>query len=65
MRRAAQLSHGRANDHSRFWRLYGLVPALLIGGAATLEHLQKVKAVEHLVRLAQLAPLDVITSPPP
>ena len=45
--------------------MYGLVPALLIGGNATLDHLQKVKAVEHLVLLAQLAPLDIITSPPP
>jgi hypothetical protein len=45
--------------------MYGFVPALAFGGAATLDHLQKVKAVEHLVLLAQLAPLDVITSPPP
>jgi hypothetical protein len=45
--------------------MYGFVPALVLGGRATLDHLQKVKAVEHLVLLAQLAPLDVITSPPP
>ncbi len=45
--------------------MYGFVPALGLGGAATLEHLQKVKAVEHLVLLAQLAPLEVITAPPP
>lgn len=44
--------------------MYGFVPALALGGTATLNHLQKVKAVEHLVLLAQLAPLDVITSPP-
>ena len=44
--------------------MYGFVPALALGGPATLDHLQKVKAVEHLVLLAQLAPLDVITSPP-
>ena len=44
--------------------MYGFVPALALGGPATLEHLQKVKAVEHLVVLAQLAPLDVIASPP-
>ncbi len=44
--------------------MYGFVPALGLGGPSTLEHLQKVKAVEHLVLLAQLAPLEVITSPP-
>lgn len=40
--------------------MYGFVPALALGGHATVEHLQKVKAVEHLVILAQLAPLEVI-----
>lgn len=44
--------------------MYGFVPALALGGTSTVDHLQKVKAVEHLVLLAQLAPLDVITSPP-
>lgn len=44
--------------------MYGLVPALALGGVASVDHLQKVKAVEHLVLLAQLAPLAVITSPP-
>ena len=44
--------------------MYGFVPALALGGSATLNHLQTVKAVEHLVLLAQLAPLDVITFPP-
>ncbi|WP_198118309.1 GAD-like domain-containing protein [Massilia rhizosphaerae] len=44
--------------------MYGFVPALALGGTSTLGHLQKVKAVEHLVLLAQLAPLDVITAPP-
>ena len=44
--------------------MYGFVPALALGGPSTLDHLQKVKAVEHLVLLAQLAPLEVITSPP-
>ena len=44
--------------------MYGFVPALALGGASTLDHLQKVKAVEHLVMLAQLAPLDISTSPP-
>jgi len=44
--------------------MYGFVPALALGGPSTLDHLQKVKAVEHLILLAQLAPLDVITFPP-
>jgi hypothetical protein len=39
--------------------MYGFVPALALGGALTLANLQKVKAVEHLVILAQLAPLYV------
>jgi hypothetical protein len=43
--------------------MYGFVPALALGGSSTLAHLQKVKAVEHLVMLAQLAPLEVITHP--
>jgi len=37
--------------------MYGFVPALALGGPATLDHLQKVKAVEHLALLAQLSPL--------
>lgn len=45
--------------------MYGFVPALALGGPATVNQLQKVKAVEHLVFLAQLAPLDIITSLPP
>jgi hypothetical protein len=40
--------------------MYGFVPALALGGPATLEHLQKVKAVEHLVMLAQLSELRVM-----
>ena len=40
--------------------MYGFVPALALGGPATLDHLEKVKAVEHLVFLAQLAPLNVL-----
>lgn len=43
--------------------MYGFVPALALGGPATLDHLQKVKAVEHLVLLAQLAPLSVLETP--
>lgn len=37
--------------------LYGFVPALMLGGPATLENLEKVKSVEHLILLAQLAEL--------
>lgn len=41
--------------------MYGFAPALALGGPASLDHLQRVKAVEHLVLLAQLAPLNVIS----
>lgn len=40
--------------------MYGFVPAPALGGTLTLAHLQKVKAVEHLAFIAQLAPLYVI-----
>lgn len=43
--------------------MYGFVPALALGGPSTLKHLQKVSAVEHLVFLAQLAPLRVMEVP--
>lgn len=43
--------------------MYGFVPALALGGPSTLDHLQKVKAVEHLVLLAQLSELRVMESP--
>lgn len=43
--------------------IYGFVPALALGGPATLDHLQKVKAVEHLVLLAQLSDLRVMDTP--
>jgi hypothetical protein len=43
--------------------MYGFVPALALGGPATIEHLQKVKAVEHLVLLAQLSDLRVLDGP--
>jgi hypothetical protein len=39
-------------DHDE---MYGFVPALALGGPASLDHLQKVKAVDHLVLLAQLS----------
>ncbi|RRV04166.1 DUF1851 domain-containing protein [Pseudomonas sp. v388] len=38
--------------------MYGFVPALMLGGPATLKHLEKVKAVEHLTFLSQLAELE-------
>ncbi len=40
--------------------MYGFVPALALGAAAKLENLQRVKAVEHLVLLGELAPLQVM-----
>lgn len=43
--------------------MYGFVPALALGGPATLDHLQVVKAVEHLVLLAQLSELRVMSAP--
>lgn len=44
--------------------MYGFVPALALGGAATVDHLHRVKAVDHLVLLAQLAPLTVLANTP-
>lgn len=44
----------------KYDEIYGFVPALALGGAPVLKNLQKVKAVEHLVMLAQLAPLKVM-----
>ncbi|MEQ7919399.1 GAD-like domain-containing protein [Xanthomonas sp. WHRI 1810A] len=38
--------------------MYGFVPALMLGGRDTLQHLEKVKAVEHLILLSQLAELQ-------
>lgn len=40
--------------------IYGFVPALSIGGAARLDHLQRVKAIEHLTLLAHLGPPQVM-----
>ena len=42
--------------------MYGFVPALALGGPATLEHLKTVKAVEHLVLLAGLSELRVMNA---
>lgn len=44
--------------------MYGFVPAIALGGPSEFEHLEKLKIVEHLVILAQLADLEVITSYP-
>lgn len=40
--------------------MYGYVPALALGGSDDVSHLEKVKAVEHLIFLAQLTDLDVL-----
>jgi len=40
--------------------MYGFVPALAMGGSSDFEHLQKLKAIEHLVFLAQLSDLRVM-----
>lgn len=54
MKRLGRLQHDE---------MYGFVPALALGGPADLAHLQKVKAVEHLVLLAQLSELRVLRGP--
>jgi hypothetical protein len=38
--------------------MYGFVPALMFGGPDTLDHLEKVKAVEHLTLLSQIVELQ-------
>ena len=38
--------------------MYAFVPALPFGGTARLNHVEKVKAIEHLVFLSQIAPLE-------
>ncbi|WP_137940316.1 GAD-like domain-containing protein [Chitinivorax sp. B] len=43
--------------------MYGYVPALALGCPNTVEKLQKVSIIEHLVFLAQLEPLQVIEFP--
>ena len=40
--------------------MYGFEPALVIGGKADLKNLRKVKAVEHLVMLAQLGERQIM-----
>ena len=41
--------------------MYGFVPALMIGGSEDLKNLEKLKIIEHLTFLAQLAPLEPFT----
>ena len=38
--------------------MYGFVPAFMLGGTDTLDHLEKVKAVEHLTILSQITELQ-------
>lgn len=38
--------------------MYGFVPAFMLGGPDTLDHLEKVSAVEHLILLSQIAELQ-------
>ncbi|MDB5995383.1 MAG: glutamyl-tRNA amidotransferase [Pseudomonas sp.] len=38
--------------------MYGFVPALMFSGPDTLDHLEKVSAVEHLILLSQIAELQ-------
>ncbi|MGJ7549652.1 GAD-like domain-containing protein [Pseudomonas alloputida] len=41
--------------------IYGFVPALQIGGSAKIEHIEKVKTIEHLMLLSQLGELHQYT----
>lgn len=38
--------------------MYGFVPAFMLGGPDTLDHIEKVKAVEHLILLSQITELQ-------
>ncbi|KPW94787.1 Uncharacterized protein ALO50_05196, partial [Pseudomonas syringae pv. cerasicola] len=38
--------------------MYGFVPALMLGGSASLDHVERLKTVEHLILLSQLAELE-------
>jgi len=37
--------------------MYGFIPAFMLGGPDDLKHLEKVKIVEHLIFLSQIAEL--------
>ncbi|MCU0126462.1 DUF1851 domain-containing protein [Pseudomonas vlassakiae] len=39
-------------------KIYGFVPALMLGGPASLANLQRLKADVHLILLSQLAELE-------
>ena len=41
-------------------QMYGLVPALALGGSCDLKHLEKVDAVTHLIMLAQLGERQIM-----
>jgi hypothetical protein len=41
-------------------QIYGLVPALALGGSCDLEHLEKVDAVTHMIVLAQLGERQIM-----
>lgn len=41
-------------------QIYGLVPALALGGSCDLEHLEKVDAVTHMIMLAQLGERQIM-----
>jgi len=43
--------------------MYGFVPALMLGGSEKFDNLEKVKAVEHLMILSQLAELEPYNFP--
>lgn len=49
--------------HLKHDEMYGFVPAIGLGGSPKVENIQKVRAVEHLVILAQLSSLDVLATP--
>lgn len=45
--------------------VYGFFPALQLGGAYAVENLRRVRAVEHFMLLAQLAPMNLVELTPP
>jgi len=59
--KAAIAAHGRL----RRGEVYGFFPALQLGGRYRVEAVQRVKAVEHFVFLAQLSPFSLVGLTPP
>lgn len=53
------LARQRLGELSRD-EMYGFVPALALGGSSDAGQIEKVQAIEHLVFLAQLGPLEVL-----